>query len=135
MENTKTKNGLEITLDTNVQDLLRTEEHIDGRVTGFLNILYKVGKIKTLGDVPKLNDIDVFLVNQFSEISLKRLNRLLHKYSIPPLKTDMDKKTMASYRRRVDMERKRIVEERGMPNEYRLSIIGFDYAPHRCIFR
>lgn len=135
MENTKTKNGLEITLDTDVRDLLRTEGHIDGRVTGFLKMLYKVGKIKTLGDVPKLNDIDVFLVNQFSEISLKRLNRLLNKYNVSPLNIDMEKKTIADYRRRADLERKKILEERGMPNEYRLSIIGFDYAPEKCIFR
>ncbi len=125
---------LEVTLDTDIQDFLRTEEHIDGRVVGFLNILYKVGKVKTIGDVPKLKDIDVFLVNQFSEISLKRLNRLLKKYNIPSLKVDMKEKTIADYRRRIDLERKKIMEKEGLENDYVLSIIGFDYAPSKCLF-
>jgi hypothetical protein len=137
MEGREKKSKLEATLETDVQDFLRTEERMDGRVTGFLNILYKVGKIKTLGDVPKLRDIDVFMVDQFSGVSLKKLNRLLNKYNIPPLKADMKKKNIMDYKRRADLERKRIVEEKGMENEYVLAVTGrgsFKYHPKKCLF-
>lgn len=131
MEPNEKGSKLEINIDTDIQDFLREENHIDGRVVGFLNILHRVGKIKTLGDVHKLRDIDVFLVKQFSELSLKRLNKILNKYGIDSLNVDMDKKYTADYRRRIDLERKRIKEKEGLGERYVPTIAeggSFDYA-------
>jgi hypothetical protein len=138
MEEGNKENKLEVTLNTDIKYFLREEKHVDGRVAGFLNILYKVGKIKTLGDISKLEDIDVFLVNQFSEISLKRLNGLLNKYKISVLEVDMKKKNLADYRRKVDLERKIITEKEGLEKGLVPSIVGggsFDYRPNRYFSR
>lgn len=122
MERRKKESSLEVTLETDVLDFLRTEGHIDGRVVGFLYVLYAVGKINTLGDVPKLRDIDVFMIDQFSGLSLKRLNKVLKRYHIPSLNVDMDKKTKTDYRRQVDFERKKLTRELGVYETYRFNI-------------
>ena len=129
--------NLEINLETDILNFLRRDGEMDGRIVGFLNILYRVGKIKTLGDIAKLNDTDVFLVDQFGEGSLIKLNRLLKRYSIPALKINMDNKHLTNYRRKTDLERKIIIEGSGMKNEYVLSVAengSFQYHPNKCIF-
>ncbi len=131
MESKEKGSKLEVTIDTDVQDFLREENHIDGRVVGFLNILYRVGKLKTLDDVSKLRDVDVFIVNRFAEGSLRRLNKMLKKYNIPTLEVNMNNKFIADYRRRIDLERKRIGEKESLGERYVPTISGggsFDYA-------
>lgn len=131
MESKEKGSKLEVTIDTDVQDFLREEDRVDGRVVGFLNILYQLGKVKTLGDVSKLRDVDVFIVKRFAEGSLRRLNKMLKKYDIPALKVNMENKFFADYRRRIDLERKRIKEKEGLGEKYVPTIAGggsFDYA-------
>jgi len=122
MNQCKKESKLEMSVNTDIQDLLRKEHHVDGRVAGFLYVLYEVGKIKTIGDVPKLKDSDVFMIDQFSELSLKRLNKLLKRYHIPSLNVDMDKKTKACYKRQADFERKKLTRELGVNENYRFNI-------------
>lgn len=122
MEKAEKESKLEITVNTNIRDFLRKEYYIDGRVAGFLYVLYEVGKIKNLGDVSKLRDVDVFMIDQFSELSLFRLNNLLKRYNVSSLNVDMDKKTEACYRRRVDFERKKLARELGVHENYRFNI-------------
>lgn len=129
---TDAKSDLEVKLETDVQDLFRIPERIDGRVLGFLTILYKAGVVKTLMDVTSLRDEQVYMVDGFGEESLRRLNGFLTKYGLPQLKTDMTKKELALYRRLADLETRRVTDKLGREPGYRLSVVGdFDYSPEK----
>ena len=132
---TTEKSDLEITLDTSVEDFLRVLDKIPSRVMGFLTVIYGAKVVNTMYDVTSLRDEQVYMVDNFGEKSYRSLNKLLRKYSLPTLKTDLGKRELSVNRRLADLETVKVTDMLGLERGYRMSTIHhFIYRPKKFYY-